>query len=333
MVEAVGGVAGDAIGEVVAAFVARFPRRMHSCYALGSYADGSASAASDLDLTIAFAGALSDAERAAAATLAANCAERSAVELDIELTDEREVMAGVSPNFKFGSALVYGVDIRERAPLMLLDAWTRDRMHSSWWRIARLFARPAVIALPLEYPEPADAFRGYTRRTLRLPDGAEVPCTRDLIRLVGWAATGLLALQCGVYVARKRDAHTLYRERIGGEWAELIEATYTLCRQRWGYLIPEEPAERARLQRLCDQTLDFERAFAAIYRPYLLDELASAEPAAVRFAADMMARAPLHDDAVIAALEQVSVRSDDTESATQARAALVWLKSAAPVRE
>ncbi|HEU5345779.1 MAG TPA: hypothetical protein VFX31_01325 [Ktedonobacterales bacterium] len=324
---AAGDVAGDAIGEVIAAFVARFPARIHSCYTLGSYADASAIAASDLDLTIVFAGALSDAERAAAAALAASCAESSAVELDIELTDERELAAGASPNFKSGSALVYGEDIRERTPLMSLPAWTRDRMHSSWWRIARLFARPAVIALPLEYPEPADAFRGYTRRMLRMPDGAAVPCTRDLIRLVGWAATGLLALQCGVYAARKRDVHTLYRERIGGEWAELVAETYTLCRQRWGYLIPDAPVERIQVQRLCDQMLGFERAFAAIYRPYLLGELASADPAAARFAAEVMARAPLRDDAVIAALETISARSNDEQSATQARAALERVKS------
>lgn len=295
---------GGAAGEVVAAFVARFPGRIHSCYALGSYADASAISASDLDLTIVFAGALTAEERTAVAALVAECVGRSAVELDIEVREELTLALGVSPNFKLGSALVYGDDIRERVPLMSLAAWTRDRMHSSWWRIARLFARPAIITLPLEYPEPADAFRGYLARTLRRPDGAEVPCTRDLIRLIGWAATGLLALQCGVYVARKRDAHLLYREHIGGEWARLIEETYTLCRQRWSYLIPDEPAERTRLQRLCDETLGFERAFVEVYHPYLLAELASDDAEAVRFAVEAMDRAPLRDDAVSAALER-----------------------------
>jgi hypothetical protein len=297
---------GDATSAVIAAFVARFPGRIHSCYTLGSYADASAISASDLDLTIVFACALTVDERTAADALVAECVRRSAVELDIELRDERELAQGVSPNFKLGSALVSGADIRERVPLMSLAAWTRDRMHSSWWRIARLFARPEVITLSLEYPEPADVFRGYLRRTLRGPDGAEVPCTRDLIRLISWAATGLLALECGVYVARKRDAHLLYREHIGGEWAGLVEETYTLCRQRWGYLIPEEPAERARLQLLCDQTLGFERAFVEVYHPYLLAELASDDAEAVRCAVEVMGRAPLRDDAVSAALGRVA---------------------------
>jgi hypothetical protein len=309
---------------VIATFAEAFPSRMRACYTLGSYADASAIDASDLDLTVVFAGTLSDEERLRAERLAAVCAHKSVVELDIELVDEEALARGARPNFVLGSALVYGDDIRQRTPLISLAAWTRDRMHSSWWRVARLFARPAVIAPPLEFPEPADTFRGYTRRTLRLASGAEVPCTRDLIRLTSWAATALLALQCGVYVARKRDVHRLYREQIGGEWATLIEEMYTLCRMRWGYLIPAETAERERMRALCDQTLDFERAFAAIYRPYLLAELASDEPAAARLAADVMGRAPLEDDDVRAALERLAMRGD-VGSQRLARAALAQL--------
>lgn len=315
----------DIIAAVMRAFDGAFPSRIRACYALGSYADASAIGASDLDLTLVFAGALSDEERALAQRLSAACAAQSQVELDIELEDERTLALGASPTFTLGSALVWGEDIREQAPLVSLAAWTRDRMHSSWWRIARLFARPVVIRLPLEYPEPAEPFRGYTRRTLRLARGEEVPCTRDLIRLVGWAATGLLALQSGVYVARKSEAHRLYREHIGGEWAPLIEQTYALCRLRWGYLIPAEPAERERLRALCDHTLGFERAFAAIYRAYLLAELASNDLEAARCAAEAMSHAPLRDDAVVAALERLAQHGD---AATQplAQAALAHME-------
>jgi hypothetical protein len=295
---------------IVTTFDGAFFGRILGWYLLGSYADASAIGSSDLDVTIVFKDTLSAEERTRAGDLAARlaqfCAKQSQVELDIELNDERTLMLGASPNFKLGSALVWGEDIREQTPLISLPAWTRDRMHSSWWRIARLFARPAVVSLPLEYPEPADPFRGYTRRTLRLAGGEEVPCTRDLIRLVGWAATGLLALHAGVYVARKSDAHRLYRQHIGGEWAPLIEQTYTLCRMRWVYLIPTEPDEGAQLRALCDQTLGFERSFAAIYRDYLLAELVSDDPEAARFAAEMMSRAPLCDDAVTIALDRLA---------------------------
>ncbi len=310
---------------VIAAFENAFPRRIGACYLLGSYADASAIGASDLDLTIVFAGGLDQTQHAAAQRLAATCVERSDLELDIEIEDEATLTRGVSPNFKLGSALVCGEDMRAQAPLVSLAAWTRDRMHSSWWRVARLFARPAIITLPLDYPEPADEFRGYARRALRLASGEDVPCTRDLIRLTGWAATGLLALQCGVYVARKRDVSQLYREHIGGEWAPLIERTYTLCRTRWGYLIPTDAEERAALRDLCAQTLGFERFFAAIYRGYLLAELRSDEAAAARMAAEVMGRAPLRDDAVIATLAALA-RADDAELARLARSALARLR-------
>ncbi|HEX8996825.1 MAG TPA: nucleotidyltransferase domain-containing protein [Ktedonobacterales bacterium] len=321
-----------ALADVRSTFDVAFSARILGWYALGSYADDSAIAASDLDLTVVFAGAMSDEERQRAERLRASLVQRCPVELDIELEDEQTLARGASPNFKLGSALVWGEDIRERLPLVSLAAWTRDRMHSSWWRIARLFARPTVITLPVEYPEPADPFRGYTRRTLRLADGEDVPCTRDLIRLIGWAATGLLALQCGVYVARKSDVHRLYRERIGGEWARLIEDVYTLCRMRWGYLIPNDAAERERLRDLCDQTLGFERHFSACYRKYLLAELCSDDPEATRFAAEVMSRAPMRDDATLAALASVAQRRD-TDGAPLARAALAQMRHADDVSE
>ncbi|HET9112025.1 MAG TPA: hypothetical protein VFN78_14440 [Ktedonobacterales bacterium] len=314
-----------AIADVCVAFDAAFPGQVLGSYALGSYADASAITTSDLDLTVVFRDALNDEERAHAEEIRGSLTQGSPVELDIEFSDERSLADGASPNFKMGSVCVWGDDIRERVPLVSLTEWTRDRMHSSWWRIAWLFSRPTVLSLPLEYPDPTDPFRGYTRRSLRVADGSEVPCTRDLIRLVGWAATGLLALQCGVYVARKSDVHGQYREYIGGGWANLIEDVYTQCRLRWGYLIPDEPEDHERLRHICDHTLGFERHFSAVYRDYLLAELSSDDPEATRFAAEVMSRAPLRDHTVTAALDNIA-QQKDTPAAPLARSALVQLR-------
>ena len=315
----------QAIVDVIAAFEQTFPGRVSGFYALGSYADSSAITTSDIDLTIIFSGAFaSDEERDTAQRMATTCAAASLLELDIELDDEASLALGASPQFKLGSALLYGDDIRARVPLVSLTWWTRDRMHSSWWRVARLFARPAVITPPLDYPEPAARYLGYTRRPVRLPDGRMEPGTRDLIRLTGWAATALLAHQCGVYVARKGESHTLYRQQIGGEWADLLDDIYALCRLRWSYRIPPDPAEQEQLRAICAQTLDFERHFLAIYRPYLLDELHGADPAGALFAAEMLQRAPLCDPVVIAALATLAER-DGEPVAPVARAALAKL--------
>jgi predicted nucleotidyltransferase len=263
---------------VIEAFQRQFPERVRAAYLLGSYADQTAAPTSDLDVTLIFAGAFSSPEeRAAAQRLARACAETATMEVDLAVEDEATLARGVSLNLKFASALLYGDEnLRDQAPLVAIEAWTRDRMHSSWWRIARLFARPSPLGPHLDYPEPDTEFLGYvgdTRRTVRLADGREVPCTRDLIRLIGWAATGLLALECDRYVPSKREARILYAAHIGDEWTSLINDVYLLCRTRWNYLIPDEPSERARLHGLCEQTVRFERHFLARYLPYLLNQL------------------------------------------------------------
>lgn len=312
---------------VIAAFEQAFPGRLRACYILGSYADASAIGTSDLDLTVIFAGAfVSPDERDAARRLASVCAAEAPTELDIEIKDEESLSQGVSPNLKLASAHIYGTDIRGQLPLISLEAWTRDRMHSSWWRIARLFARPAVIMPSLEYPEPTQPFLGYTRRTIRLADGRLVPSTRDLIRLTGWAATALLALERGVYVAGKRDAHLLYHEHIGGPWDTFIADIYELCRARWSYLIPENQEDRTRLREICERTLLFERHFLARYNPYLIAELQSGD-AHAREACEVMRRAPLADAAVLRELRCLEREGvDDVRAA--ARAALAAYTSA-----
>ena len=301
------GAVDEAAQRVIQAFNLRFPGRLRAVYVLGSYADGSYAPTSDLDLTLVFAGQFTDlTEREEAQRIARVCIEQSTIELDIQLTEEATLARGVDPNLKLASALISGQDIRDQAPLISLEAWTRDRMHSSWWRVARLFARPSPLIPPLEYPEPELEFLGYTRRTLRLADKREVPCTRDLIRLIGWAATALLALDCGVYVSSKREVPALYATCIGDEWAGLISDIFTLCRSRWGYLIPEQASERACLRSLCEQTLRFERHFLARYVPYLLVELHGDEEQ-VHAACEALLHAPLGVPDVQRELRRVAV--------------------------
>lgn len=241
-----------ALRMVVARFEAAFPGRAQGYYVTGSYATGDALPTSDLDVTVVMRGALTASARAVAERLAARCAADAPLELDIAVDNEASLLAGAAhPSFTLGSQLAYsadGDDIRPRTPLPPLADWTRDRMSTSYWRLVNLFGRPSVVRYPLAYPDADDEFYGYLRRTLRLPDGSEVVCTRDLIRATGWAATALLAWRAGVYVGSKRGCHRLYRQHIGDEWADLLTDIYELCARRWRYLIPESPEERERLR-------------------------------------------------------------------------------------
>jgi hypothetical protein len=294
----------------IAHFESTFPQRVHSCYVIGSYAERAGVPTSDVDLTIIFKGAFVSAEeRAQAPTVAKDCAASSAIELDVEVEEEAQVRQGASPMLKLASLHVYGADLRASVPLLPLGIWTRDRMHSSYWRIVRLFARPMPVRYPLAYPDPSAEFLGYDRRTIRLPDGSEVPSTRDLIRSVGWAATALIAWKAGRYVARKSDVHQIYGAAVGQDWAPLLEDIHRLCRERWHYRIPDAPSERAQLRAICERTLGFENAFLAQYREYLLAELHGADDAGQRQALWVLSRLPLTDMAMRQAVQSLAARA------------------------
>ncbi|MGH2485191.1 MAG: hypothetical protein ACRDHE_04165 [Ktedonobacterales bacterium] len=293
-----------AIRGVIAAYTAAFPGRVRAVYVDGSHADGTDLATSDLDLTIVVKDAWRDAdERAAFERLSAELAAHAAVELDTGVVAEAELREqGMHPTLKLASAHVWGEDIRERFAIMPITRWTRDRMRAAYWLATRLYDRPVPVVLPLAHPDADDEFFGYARRLVRLPDGREVPCTRDLIRSTGWAATALLAWRRGVYVARKRDCHALYREHIGDQWSGLLSDIYDDCRTRWRYLIPADDAERARLRAICARTLAFENHFFARYRRFLLDELRGADPEGHAEAINVQSLLPLDDAEVAEAL-------------------------------
>ncbi|HEY7021315.1 MAG TPA: hypothetical protein VH349_09375 [Ktedonobacterales bacterium] len=300
--------------EIVARFEEAFPERVRGYFVIGSYGDASSVSTSDLDLDITFKRRFeSDDERERVRDLCAALQAQTVIELDLDVGDEESLRGGLSPNLKLAGLCVYGEDVRDQYPLLPVVAWTRDRMHSSYYRLGSLFGRTAPVRAPLIFPDPTGEFFGYDGRLVRLADGSLAPSTRDLIRATGWAATALIALRAGRYVARKSECHRMYEELIGDEWAPLLTAIYENCRQRWNYRIPTKPADRALLRRLCARTLDFENAFLAAYKIYLLGELRSADAAGRRFVRETLERMPFVDAEVMRALTASDSSSDSDD--------------------
>jgi predicted nucleotidyltransferase len=298
-----------ALCQIIALLNTRFPDRIHSYYIEGSYADNSGIATSDIDLLIVFKENFeNEQEKTEAEALALRSVTPYSVELDVMVLNERGLSGGVSPNFKMGSILLYGQDIRSQFQLISLNEWTRDRMHSSLWRTAHLFKRGSLITYPLNYPDPAAEFYGYDARKLRLSNGQEVNCTRDLIRLVGWSATAIIAFKAGRYVARKSDCHKIYQECFQDEWGQLLQAIYEQCRGRWNYLIPEDGEEREMLHSLCQHTLAFENYFLNIYKEFLLSEFQYADEQALLQALWVLGEIVFQDRAV---KDAIRVLTDD----------------------
>jgi predicted nucleotidyltransferase len=293
----------DMVRGLIGSFEAAFPGRIRACYVEGSYADWTAVAASDIDLVIVFKDRFDgERERAAARRLGEQCSVLVAFELDLDLVDEAQLAEGAFPTLKLASRLLYGEDIRPRIPLLPIDTWTRERMRAAYWLIVKVFKRPAAVRRPLAYPRPDEEFYGYDQRTIVLPDGSQVRCTRDLIRVTGWAATALIALKAGIYVVRKHDCHEIYQRSIGDEWSDLLSNIYERCKSDWNYAIPEQPHDRRQLRAICARTLEFENHFLAIFREFVLGELRGGDAKARHDAAWLLGQIPYEDDAIREAL-------------------------------
>lgn len=282
---------------------AAFPGSLRAAYVEGSRADGSAVPTSDLDLTVVFVGAFRD---GAARRAAEDCLRRvrtgSGADLDVTVMDEVELAGGAPPMLKLAGRLVYGADVVAAASLMPIAAWTRERMHVASWLLMQVFGRPPAVRLPIGYPDPGDEFSGYARRAVTLADGATVPSTRDLVRVTGWMATALVALEAGRYVPRKRDCHLMYRAWVGDAWSSLLDDIHGQCRGEWAYLVPEGAEARERLRAIGARTRAFENAFLGRYRAFLLAELRGAEGADLRHALWVQSQIPYRHPEVLAAV-------------------------------
>lgn len=287
------------VQEVIQVYEDTFPGQIAAYYVEGSYADQTSLTTSDIDLVIVFHNQLANAD-------AHSMAERTwtkTQEVDIEVIDEDSLRGGVRPNMKLGGRLIYGKDVCSLYPLLPIEAWARERMHAAYRLLVDVYQRPTPVHLPLAFPSPSDEFFGYTNRTLRLPNGQEVPRTRNLVRTTGWAATALLAFQARQYVGRKRDCVRQYRDHIGDKWSSLLEEIALSCRDEWQYLIPTASHARKSLRDLCERTLGFEQHFLMLYKSYLLDQLRSTEPEYVQFALELQEQLPLDDAEVRAVLQ------------------------------
>lgn len=292
------------VRRLVAKMHTLLPGRLCAVYVLGSYADASAVSTSDLDLELIFTDRLHEGEYARIQAFLAKYASSTNGELDIGLFDEDTLRAGVSPTLKLGGRLLWGTDLCQTLDLVPLAAWTRDRMHSSYWRLFGLFSRPLPLTVSLDYPDPADEFYGYAKRLTHLPDGQLAPGTRDLMRAVGWMATALVAYQTGQYVATKRACAAMYREYIGDEWSSLLDDMAEWVRGAWQYRIPTNPDDRARLRAICARALGFENHFLTLYRGYALFELRGKDTAGRQMAIKTLCRVPLADAILVEAVAE-----------------------------
>jgi hypothetical protein len=255
-----------AMRDLVGHYVRAFRGRVRACYVIGSYAEGTAVPVSDADFVVIFRDAFrGPEEQAAAQRLSQDCASAFPVRLDVILGAETaldQLHTVLRVALKLGSVLLYGDDLRAELALPPHAEYRWALRHGALRFVTLLRGQDNLPALPLAYPHPGDEFFGYTRVRIAgwYPAGVSVG-TKELVAAATRIAAAQVAAVSELYVPGKRQAVSLYRQRVGQPWAAWLEQILEECQQRWHYAVPVSAAERAALRALCARMLAFENAF------------------------------------------------------------------------
>jgi len=328
----------DIVRGLVGIYEAVFPGRVRGYYLTGSHAEGDATALSDLDLCVVLKGDFADAEEAQRARRLNQVfytARLTPIRLDIPARAESALSPLDRVLLKLASRVVYGEDICDDIALPDLPSYRRatTRMAVQNARIVlrgRDLRGPETLIFPLDYPDRHEEFHGYTQKRIPFwyPPSIERGL-KELVTTVGRMATALIALLAGRYVPQRRDSVHLYRECIGDGWTEYVAAIYELGKGRWGYLLPEDEADRRALRDLCRWTLAFENHFLSTFRTYLLAELRGKDDTGKSFAAQQLGEVLYPGDEAIATALREVIQGDNAALCQEATATLQRLEQLA----
>ena len=259
---------------VIGIFESVFPNRIRGYYLKGSYTDGTAVPASDIDVDILFVDSFySREEHEKAQRTSEYCSSISPIDLELNLYGEGQAFRLGLPELMFASVLLHGEDIRDKLVLIPLEWWQRILMHIPYRFFSRIRGNPEYLLFPLVYPDSKAEFYGYDTREARAADSSMHAGTKEIINCVGKSALAIIALKAKTYVNDKNDCLKQYQTRINDEWTHLIQDVYSKCRKTWEYFVPEDTEDRKQLKNICERTLAFENYFLSLYKEFLLAEL------------------------------------------------------------
>lgn len=269
----------DTICGIIGIFEAAFPARIRSYYLVGSYADGSATLLSDIDIRLIFKDKFKTGEEEKMRQVRHYCRLISPIAIDCPPLSEGRLFHDENwlhepLGIKSDGQLLYGEEIRDSFREPAFSAYVRNVTAVPVQRFAHIRQQDGLL-FPLTYPDPTSEFFGYDDESG--PAWGKVSGTKGLVHMIGFAATCLIAFQSERIVTRKSDWLRIYKETIGDEWTPLLEDLYRKCKETWLYRIPENKDERHQLREICGQVLGFENYYLTHYRTFLLTELQSGD--------------------------------------------------------
>jgi predicted nucleotidyltransferase len=260
--------ADETLRALVTACEAAFPGRVRSYLLSGSYAGGDATPESDLDIGVLFRGTVSDDERQRLFRLSDAIERLAAIRLDVVALDEEQYLRS-APASALEAVTIYGDDVRGELILEPLAHALARALSAATFYIWQIRGLRQGLIWSLDYPDPGGEFFGYERYGMFQGRGADevyTPGARTILNCATMIAAARLT-HAGQRVPSKRRCVELYAELAPGESSTWLADLYTACKARWGYRVPDSPAERAELRALCAPMLAFENEFLAFARP------------------------------------------------------------------
>ena len=245
--------------EVVKRYETALPGRVRGYYVCGSYADGTATTRSDLDVHLVIHTRLVPEDETVARGIGHLMSLTSLIALDVRHVVLDDLGDGRHVSLSRASLLVFGCDDRASAVApsleQHLDLVTRGCIDA----MLRIRQRVRRLDTPLEFPDPRGPYFGYDTPELATMYSKGAPSSRRAVSLACRIASALVASAAGRIACSKQESVELYRSLVGDQHSQLVSTLYTRCKVEWAYSIPEDPASRIELRELCRSLLSLER--------------------------------------------------------------------------
>ncbi len=267
------------IDRIISRILGEFGTDILACYVTGSWAAGTATDSSDLDLAIIAHERVVD---EFAIERSARWARKSGdVVLDVGVRSLRRIGDPTSAWYDAGAArwivsvlhasnLVYGNDVRSAIPDPPITVYRQGVITEAKKGIAML--RDSDLGNfdfrePVGYPGEADDFFGYTKK--RKNDWYPVDVaqgTKELSATITWCASAVITVTAAYYVPSRPKAVELYAAHVGDRWTSFVRMAYETLRLRWSGQVPANAEEQLQLNQFCRETLEFENGCLAVFR-------------------------------------------------------------------
>ncbi len=246
-----------------------FDVKVLSIYVIGSYIDNAHIDTSDLDLVIVIDGEYDRMEKINN-FFKIYSKGLFKTEIDLYVIDIKDVSGLTTAdllmregliNMLIASQLVYGEDVRDNINNLSQDKYVASTIETPqqfMCRVRGISKSTLLDKLSLLPPDKNDKYSGY------LKYGG----TKQILSLIGWIGTALIAIDSGVYIGKKSDVVPIYSSHIGDSWSSYLKMSFDLIRGTLAYGIPTSEDQKERLQEICLKLPEFERYYLYKYEQF-----------------------------------------------------------------